>query len=135
MAHCITKNEIRLKMTANQFKNVSIYAIPGLKEFYKTHENAHSVAQRIITKVSEFYGIDEFCIRSKNRKREYTIARQFCMFFIRRKTNLTLKETARLFSGRDHTTCIHSISYIQGQINFSHYTDIKEDYLKLVQII
>jgi chromosomal replication initiator protein len=122
-------------MTTNDFRNVSAYAIPGLKEMYKSHESPKSVAERIIKKVCDFYNIDEFCVRSKNRKQEYVTARQFCMFFIRRNTSLTLKETADIFSGRDHTTCIHSIKFIQGQIDFKHYTPIREDYLKLVQII
>lgn len=122
-------------MTTNSFRNVSVYAIPGLKEFYRTHESPQSVADRIVTKICTFYNIDEFKVRSKNRKREYTLARQFCMFFIRRGTVLTLKETGNMFSGRDHTTAIHSIGYIQDQISLKHYTPVKEDYLKLVQIV
>ncbi len=92
-------------------------------------------AESIIAKVCAYFGVNELEVRSKRRDRELVVARQWAMFFIHRQTRISLRNMAAMFSGRDHSTAIHSLQSIEGQIHGRHYNRMKEDYPKLLALL
>lgn len=67
--------------------------------------------------VTSYYQIPIEDIRAKGRKREAVLARHTMIYFLRLKTNFSLKSIGRMFSNRDHTTVIHSYQSILDQID------------------
>lgn len=76
---------------------------------YKIAETVKSIiAREMLVTVEQ--------IESRSRMREYVIARQLAMYFIKIKTSMTLKQIGALFSGRDHSTVIHAMETIDDLI-------------------
>jgi chromosomal replication initiator protein len=106
----------------------SVYSIPGLK--YKEPLKSHSkyTSDEIIRKVGEHYGLAKGWETTPNRTRSKVVARQIAMYFIREKTNLSLKVVGNMFGGRDHTTVIHSVRMVKDliQVDPSIRNDIRK---------
>lgn len=86
--------------------NISYMLIPAVR----TKESLN--IDRIIKEVSKFNNVSLNEMESKSRKRHIVIARQQCMWFIKHFSLATLKYTAGIFGGRDHTTTVHSINTV-----------------------
>lgn len=69
--------------------------------------------KRIIKKVSDYYGISFEDMKSRHRSREIILCMKICMYFIRKKTKYTLRETSELFNRVNHTSVIHSVQTIK----------------------
>lgn len=67
-----------------------------------------NVADKIKYTVCNYMEQDIKDVESPCRKRDLTIVRQTCMYFLSTKTNLTLKKIGRMFGGRDHSTVIYA---------------------------
>jgi chromosomal replication initiator protein len=78
-------------------------------------QRAVSIKQ-IVTKVSEFYGIDENSIYEKTRRREVVRPRQIIMYLLREDFNVSYPTIGTKLGGRDHTTVIHSCEKIKREI-------------------
>jgi chromosomal replication initiator protein len=79
-------------------------------------QRAVSVKQ-VVTKVSEFYGIDEDSIYEKTRRREVVRPRQIIMYLLREDFNVSYPTIGTKLGGRDHTTVIHSCEKIKREIS------------------
>ena len=91
-------------------------------------------SDKIINKVADFYGLTNKEIRGKCRKRPLVKARFIAMYFLRQKTDFTLKTIGDMF-GRDHTSVIHALNTIR-QVQSLHYeTDLMEDLKKIQDFI
>ena len=66
----------------------------------------------ILKKVAEYYQIPEDQITGKSKTLEVATARQIAMYIARNFTTYSLKTIGKFFSGRDHSTVIHSIRKI-----------------------
>lgn len=91
------------------------------------------MADSIIEKVAAFYGISNSDIRGKCRKKDLVKARWIAMYFIRTKTDFTLKTIGDMF-GRDHTTVIHALETIKDIMSLRYETDLKEDLIRVKNI-
>ena len=91
------------------------------------------MADSIIEKVAAFYGISNADIRGKCRKKDLVKARWIAMYFIRTKTDFTLKTIGDMF-GRDHTTVIHALETIKDIMVLRYETDLKEDLIRVKNI-
>ena len=78
-------------------------------------QKAVSVKQ-VVTKVSEFYGIDEESIYEKTRRREVVRPRQVIMYLLREDFNVSYPTIGTKLGGRDHTTVIHSCEKIKREV-------------------
>lgn len=78
-------------------------------------QRAVSIKQ-IVTKVSEFYGIDEDSIYEKTRRREVVRPRQIIMYLLREDFNVSYPTIGTKLGGRDHTTVIHSCEKIKREM-------------------
>jgi chromosomal replication initiator protein len=75
----------------------------------------HSLVRRktvsvknVVSKVAEFYGIEEDSIYEKTRRREVVRPRQVIMYILREDFSVSYPTIGSEVGGRDHTTVIHS---------------------------
>ena len=73
-------------------------------------------AQGEVLKIINDEGLDK-----KSRKRSRVYRRQFLMWFLRDKTNMSLEEIGDMFN-RDHATTIHGVKTV------AHALDTKDQY-------
>ena len=71
---------------------------------------------RIENAVIQEYSVPTADLHSKKRNRSIVVPRQICMFLARRHTGASLGEIGVYFGGRDHTTVLHAIRKIEGQL-------------------
>ena len=70
----------------------------------------------IINIVSEDFGVNPDDITSKKRSAEFVLPRQVCMYLCRHLIDISLHDIASILNKKDHTTVIHGINKIEGDI-------------------
>lgn len=101
---------------------ISYFIAPGLKDmqlkaFLRNSKiSDEDRVAKVIAVVSKQTGIEESELKGRTRKGEISIARQICMYFVKKKTLKSLKEIGLLFN-RDHSTAIHNIRVIENMID------------------
>lgn len=70
----------------------------------------------ILKLVSKHYGISRTDILSQRRQRSIVWPRQIGMYLAKQLTSRSLPEIGRRFGGRDHTTVLHAIRKIDGEL-------------------
>ena len=73
------------------------------------------VAEQIIENISKRYNISVEDIKGKKRTNEIALPRHIAIYVIRRVTNISLQNTAKIF-GRDHTTILASVDVIKNKM-------------------
>ncbi len=73
-------------------------------------------ADVIIDAVSDYYGISVLDMKSQKRSREIAVPRQVAMYLIRDMLSMSLPRIGAEFSGRDHTTVMHSCDKITNEL-------------------
>lgn len=72
--------------------------------------------KHVVSKVAEFYGIDEESIYEKTRRREVVRPRQVIMYLLREDFSVSYPTIGTKLGGRDHTTVIHSCEKVKREI-------------------
>lgn len=72
--------------------------------------------KRVIQVVADFYDLKEKDILMASRKKEIVKPRQVAMFLLRKELKDSFPSIGRKFSGKDHTTAIHSYKKILLEI-------------------
>ena len=67
----------------------------------------------VALQISKKYGISIADLKSKNRNKDVATARQVACYMMKKLTHHSLQAIGQFFSGRDHSTIIHSISTIE----------------------
>ncbi len=62
------------------------------------------------------FGFTEDELRGASRRRPLVNARQVCMYVFRELTDFSFPAIGRQFGDRDHTTVIHAVEKISGQM-------------------
>lgn len=91
---------------------MNYYVFPGLEKRFQKKIIVGNV-DHIINTVCELYDVSCDEIKTKSRKREFTLPRQISIYFLRIKTGMPLKKIGKLFGDRDHSTVIHSIETVK----------------------
>ena len=84
-----------------------------------TPEQRRITIQQIFDAVTKYYNVRLSDLQSKKRHKSIAFPRQVCMFLARRHTRYSLEEIGGYFGGRDHTTVLHAVRTVDG--------DMKED--------
>ncbi len=71
---------------------------------------------RIIKTVSAHYDLSVEEIKSKNNSRQIAVPRQVAMYLCKRLTESSFPQIGKAFSGKHHTTVIHSVDKIENLI-------------------
>ncbi len=90
-----------------------------LERFLK-QQNKILTADTIINTVSNFFNVKPTELKSKKRTKSISYPRQITMYLLREKLNISLKEIGEIFSGRDHSTVLHSIQGIEEKIKIDN---------------
>lgn len=72
--------------------------------------------KHVVSKVAEFYGIEEESIYEKTRRREVVRPRQVIMYILREDFSVSYPTIGSKLGGRDHTTVIHSCEKVKREI-------------------
>jgi chromosomal replication initiator protein len=108
--------------------------IPGLK-FTESYQPSiqNLTVQDIIILVCNYFKISISDITKINRKSSRVYARQIAIFLARKNTGVTYKELGEYFSGRDHSTMIHSERKV---IDYLAYDEkVKKDIYNIQKLI
>lgn len=73
-------------------------------------------AKKIIKAVSDFYDIGERDLIAHSRKKDVVKPRQIAMYLMREELKNSYPSIGEKFSGRDHTTAIHSCEKIEKEL-------------------
>jgi len=68
----------------------------------------YEVVQHCFDIVCETWQVTPTLLKSKSRKREYTVPRQVLAYLVFHYTDFSLKKVGREIGGRDHSTIIHA---------------------------
>lgn len=71
----------------------------------------------IINVTAEVFTVKPSDILGNTRKQEVVIARQMCMYLIRKELNKSFEHIGELFGGRNHTTVMHACRKVEDEIN------------------
>ena len=88
----------------------------ALKDILRAPANKPVTIDGIMVVVADHYGIKIADMKSKRRTRNITFPRQVAMYLARELTDSSLPEIGDIFGGRDHTTVIHAVDKIEGEL-------------------
>lgn len=86
----------------------------SLRSFTRPSKNFS--VKHVVSKVAEFYGIEEDSIYEKTRRREVVRPRQVIMYILREDFSVSYPTIGNRLGGRDHTTVIHSCEKVKREI-------------------
>ncbi|MBI4829730.1 MAG: chromosomal replication initiator protein DnaA [Nitrospinae bacterium] len=78
--------------------------------------------------VSDYYSLKISDLKSKSRSKNVALPRHVAIYLCREFTSLSLPEIGKAFGGRDHTTVMHAVGKIKGdiEVNTQLYNEINE---------
>mgnify|MGYP000850263856 CR=1 FL=1 len=88
----------------------------ALKDILRAPANKPVTIDGIMEVVADHYSIKITDMKSKRRTRNITFPRQVAMYISRELTDSSLPEIGEAFGGRDHTTVIHAVDKIEGEL-------------------
>ncbi len=87
-----------------------------LRELVSDRQPRQLTAPEMLEHIAEFFALPIDALRGRSRQRPLVTARQVAMYVIRELTDLSYPAIAREFGGRDHTTVMHAVEKIEGQM-------------------
>ncbi len=124
IAENITNNVRQIEGTVNRIKAYhDLTGMPmdianisrAIKDMYKSKAAAVPTPDLIISEVCRFYSIDNNILRSTQKNKGTSEARQVAMYLIRKMTNLSLPDIAKEF-GKNHTTVLYAIRRVEEEL-------------------
>ncbi|HEY6872099.1 MAG TPA: chromosomal replication initiator protein DnaA [Geobacteraceae bacterium] len=101
----LTGNEITLKMAREVLKDIIVD---------KTRELTIEIIQK---QVADHFKIKISELKSEKRLKALVVPRQIAIYLCRELTKASYPEIGEKFGGKDHSTIIHSVKKIEGQLN------------------
>ena len=81
-----------------------------------TPEQRRITIQQIFDVVTKYYNVRLSDLQSKKRHKSIAFPRQVCMWLARKHTRYSLEEIGGYFGGRDHTTVLHAVRTVEGDM-------------------
>jgi chromosomal replication initiator protein len=104
-----------------------------IRDLMYGHEPRRIRIEDILKVVSRHFGVSRSDILSQRRHRSVVWPRQIGMYLAKQMTTRSLPEIGRRFGNRDHTTVLHAIRKIDGELeNNPRLKDEIEDLKKLL---
>lgn len=101
-----------------------------VRDLMRGREPKRVKIEEILRIISKHYGVSRGDILSQRRNRSIVWPRQIGMYLAKNLTSRSLPEIGRRFGGRDHTTVLHAIRKIDGQIKDDQTLKEEIDILK-----
>ncbi len=89
-----------------------------LKDMYKDKSEAITF-DLIIEETAKYFSLTKEDLKGQSRTKNTVTARHMAVYLIRSLTNLSLNDIGDVFEGRDHSTIINSIKYVEKNIEKS----------------
>lgn len=105
------------------------YAEEALKDVIYPDQPKEVTPNLIIEVVAEHFGITPEDIISKRRNAEFVLPRQISMYLCRTMTETSLSNIGKYLGKKDHTTVMHGIQKISGEL------DTNEDIRNKIEVI
>ena len=100
---------------------VTIDSIEGvIKDLISSGDSRRIKIEDIVRVVTKHYGVSRLDIMSPRRHRSIVWPRQIGMYLAKQLTSRSLPEIGRRFGDRDHTTVLHAIRKVEGEIKKSN---------------
>lgn len=80
------------------------------------HEQKPITIETIISKVCDYYNIEESSVQSKSRKHEIVQARQISMYLAKKYLDYSTSKIGAYIGKRDHATVLHACNMVRDQI-------------------
>jgi chromosomal replication initiation ATPase DnaA len=105
---------------------ISPYVVPGLKSKIQNLKRIVQI-EDIITSVCVYFKTNFDTIKRKDRSHKAVLMRMIICYLLRKHTTLTLKQIAEQLNPAitDHTTVMHGIAFVEGQMSLKHENSIK----------
>lgn len=87
-----------------------------LQGFTKKEPVVAKDIESVISFVADYYNVTISEMIGNGRSREVMVPRQVAMFFAKNVLGLSLKKIGDHFSGRDHTSVIHAVKKMEGDL-------------------
>ena len=97
-------------------QTISVAMVEGVLADYASRNERHVTPEVILEETSDMYGFSVDDLVGKSRSRPLVTARQVAMYVMRQMTTFSFPAIGRQFGGRDHTTVMHAVSKIEGQM-------------------
>ncbi len=81
--------------------------------------------EHVVAAVEKHFSYSLKELRSADRSKEISLARQVCMYFMKKKSQKSLKEIGEFLSRKDHTTITYAIQKIDQMRRVEHAFDKK----------
>lgn len=106
-------------MTAEIYTGLNIhYKKAYLKGVYGAEKDKAFAIREI---VCDNFKVCSEDVQSVTRTRELVVPRQVCMYFMKLKTTLSLKEIGSFFGNRDHSTVIYASNTVNDLIDTQRF--------------
>jgi len=106
-------------------------AISALQSLIDVGDSKSKVSeQKILNVVSNYYNLSVSQITGKIKTGQIVNARHVAIYLIRNLLDVSLKQIGDLFSGRDHTTIMHSIEKVEEMLKTDKQTKVVIEELK-----
>ena len=79
-------------------------------------KNSCATPEKIIKTVCNHFNIKEEDLEGPSRKASLVLPRQILMYLLRKDLNLPLEQIGQIIGGRDHSTIIHGVEKMEGQV-------------------
>jgi chromosomal replication initiation ATPase DnaA len=112
---------------SRQRNKMNPYIIPGLKS--KAHKLKRIIkTDEVVNSITDYFKCDIQDLRAKNRNKKLVQIRYIMCYMLRKHTDMTLKDIAEYFAPAmtNHTTALHGINYIAGQLDAKFPNTTKE---------
>ena len=97
-------------------KEIDINLTREVIEKSQHHEQKPITIESIITKVCDYYNIDEQSIQTKSRKHEIVQVRQISMYLAKKYLDYSTSKIGAYIGKRDHATVLHACNMVRDQI-------------------
>lgn len=96
------------------------------KKVLSTHEETATISVEDIIKLcGQHFNVRVTDLKSKSRSKPIVVARQVCMFLLKKYLDKSLMDIGRSFGGKDHTTVINAIRRVEDHIRKD--SDLRRD--------
>ena len=79
-------------------------------------EPVNMTVDKVFTAIKRHYGVSREEILSENRKKEIAMARHVTVYIIRRMTEMSFPNLAKILNRKNHTTCINSYQLMEKKM-------------------
>lgn len=90
--------------------------IKGYDGSGREHRKVAKIGSEVINIVADYFHLAKEDILGLKRNREFMGPRQICMYLLRKELNFSYEKIGSEFSGRNHSTSLHSCNLIAHQL-------------------